>query len=131
MSRPEPRWLTRRMIDSVHAELIDEHGGSHGVRDSGLIDSALNRPLHRWAYEEGCDLVDLAAAYGFGLAKNHGFVDGNKRIALTALLLFLRLNGRRLQLSEPEAVVVMTEVAAGKLSEAELAGLVRERMIEA
>jgi death on curing protein len=124
----EPRWLSRGIIDAVHAELIREHGGSQGIRDAGLIDSALARPVHRWSYEKDCDLPELAAAYGFGLAKNHGFVDGNKRIALAALLLFLRLNGWRLQLTEPEAVVLMTDVAAGNVSEAELASVLRERL---
>lgn len=126
----EPRWLSRRVIDAVHAELIREHGGSHGVRDAGLIDSALARPLHRWTYEESCDLADLAAAYGFGLAKNHGFIDGNKRIALAALLLFLSLNGWKLALSEAEAVALMTDVAAGQISETGLADLVRDRLVE-
>jgi death on curing protein len=126
----EPKWSSRRIIDAVHAELIREHGGSHGVRDAGLIDSALARPLHRWTYEESCDLADLAAAYGFGLAKNHGFIDGNTRIVLAALLLFLRLNGWKLRLSEPEAVALMTDVAAGGISETELAAFIRDRLVE-
>jgi death on curing protein len=126
----EPTWLSRQIIDAVHAELIREHGGSHGIRDPGLIDSALARPMNRWTYEEGCDVADLAAAYGFGRAKNHGYVDGNKRIALAALLLFLRRNGKKLQLSEVEAVALMTDVAAGQLSEVELATQVRERLVD-
>jgi death on curing protein len=85
-------------------------------------------PVHRWSYEEGCELAELAAAYGFGLAKDHGFVDRNNRIVLAALLLFLRLNGWRLQLTEPGAVVLMTDVATGNISEAELAAVLRERL---
>ena len=124
----EPKWLTRKVIDAVHAELIHDHGGSHGVRDSGLIDSALVRPQNRWAYEQGCDLAMLAAAYGFGLAKNHGFIDGNKRIALAAIALFLRLNDQKLGAAEPEAVIVMLDVASGELGEDELAAWIRSRM---
>ncbi|HEV2131057.1 MAG TPA: type II toxin-antitoxin system death-on-curing family toxin [Longimicrobiaceae bacterium] len=124
----EPRWLSRRIIDAVHRELIQEHGGRQGVRDSGLIDSALGRPQHRWAYEREPDLAELTAAYGFGLAKNHGFVDGNKRIALATIALFLRINGWRLSAAEAEAVVVITDLAAGSVSEEELASWIRARM---
>lgn len=126
----EPRWLSRKIVDAVHAELIREHGGSHGIRDAGLIDSALARPVHRWSYEEGSDLAALAAAYGYGLAKNHGYIDGNKRVALAALLLFLKMNDRKLHLPEPEAVALMTDTAAGLVSEAQLAELIRGRMRE-
>ncbi|CAN5391577.1 type II toxin-antitoxin system death-on-curing family toxin [soil metagenome] len=121
----EPTWLSRRTVDAVHAELIREHGGSHGVRDSGLIDSALARPRHRWAYESERELADLAAAYGFELAKNHGFIDGNKRIALAAIALFLRINGWRLGATEVEAVGTIMDLAAGNLSEEELAEWIR------
>jgi death-on-curing protein len=101
------------------------------VRDRGLIESALARPLQRWTYDESADLANLAASYGFGLAKNHGFVDGNKRVAFMALYVFLGLNGRDLDAPEPEVVSVMLAVAGGELGEDELAAWVRERWVEA
>jgi len=107
--------------------LIEEHGGLHGIRDSSLIESALARPINRFHYEES-DLADLAAAYAYGLVKNHGYVDGNKRIALGALLLFLRRNGFKVQMEEPEAVLLTLELAAGGLMEHELASLLRAKM---
>lgn len=123
----EPRWLTRRMLDVIHAEQIHQHGGSAGVRDDGLIESALARPKNRLAYGEDVDLADLAATYAVGLAKNHGYVDGNKRIAFTALYVFLGLNGRRLEAPEPEVVQTTIDVAAGNVGEAELAAWVRKK----
>lgn len=108
----------------MHAALIREHGGSSGVRDSGLIDSALARPRNRWAYGTA-DLAELAAAYGYGLAKNHGYVDGNKRVAFMAIFSFLYRNGLLLTATEPEAVVAMTEVAAGERGEQDLTDWIR------
>lgn len=120
----EPVWLTRKAVGAMHAELIREHGGSYGVRDEGLIDSALARPQHRWAYGE-TDLAGLAAAYGFGLAKNHGFVDGNRRVALMAVYTFLYTHGLNLDAPEPEAHAVFNDLAAGALAEDELAAWLR------
>jgi death-on-curing protein len=113
-----------KILDAMHHELIREHGGSHGVRDRNLLDSALARPRHRWSYGEA-DLPVVTAAYGFGLAKNHGYVDGNKRVAYMAMFVFLYLNGLDLIASEPDAVVTMTDVASGELSEEELAVWIR------
>ena len=126
VNRPEPTWVSRMALDAMQLELIREHGGSHGVRDGGLIDSALARRQHKWACEEA-ELPALAAAYGFGLAKNHGYIDGNKRIAFMAMFVFLYQNGLELDAPEPEAVVVMTEVAAGDRSERALAEWLRTR----
>src|SRR5690606_24322267 len=89
----EPRWLTRRVVLTLHRLQIEEHGGTLGLRDDGLLDSALARPHQKHAYEPESDLVTLAAAYGFGLAKNHAFIDGNKRVAFVAMYVFLGLNG--------------------------------------
>lgn len=122
---PEPRWLSRLMVDTLHQELIREHGGSYGVRDAGLIESALSRPRTRWSYEPESDLASLAAAFGFGLARNHGFVDGNKRVAFMSLYVFLGLNGLDLEVSEPEVVAVMTSVADGSLKEEDLVAWIR------
>lgn len=121
----EPRWLPRLLVDTIHEELIREHGGSYGIRDAGSIDSALSRARNRWAYEPTVDLPVLAAAYGYGLARNHGYVDGNKRVAFMALYVFLSLNGLELEVPEAAAVSTMTNVAAGALSEEELAVWVR------
>ena len=116
----EPKWLTREILDAMHDAQLREHGGSGGVRDEGLLDSALNRPRNKFAYGE-TDLAVLAAAYAFGVAKNHGYVDGNKRAAFTAAALFLAMNDRELEAPEPEVVEIMNRLASGKLSEAAFA----------
>lgn len=124
--RLEPEWVSRELVQAIHDELLDQHGGLAGVRDDGLIHSALERPRNRWAYDEEADLFECAAAYGFGLAKNHGFNDGNKRTAFQAMYTFLGINGLRLVAEEPEAVAVMLALAEGKLSERKLAGWLRK-----
>lgn len=123
----EPRWLTRLIIDTLHSELLLEHGGSPGIRDGGedLIESALARPRNRLAYKPDADLADLAAAYLFGLAKNHGFVDGNKRIGFAAAATFLLLNGLRLTASEADAYDTVIGLVEGRLSEEDVAGWMR------
>lgn len=123
----EPRWLTRPVVDAFHDIEVRRNGGLPGVRDDGAIESALARPQQKRAYGEP-DLADLAAAYGFGLAKNHGYLDGNKRVAFLALASFLDLNGQDLVATEPEAVTVMLGVASGELGEAELAVWIRRSM---
>lgn len=124
--RPEPTWLSWRIIEAIHFDQILQHGGSHGVRDIGLVESALSRPVNKWHYGGG-DIFVLAAAYGFGIAKNHGFEDGNKRTAFLALYTFLGLNGYDLEAPEEEAVHVMTAVADGTLDEEGLAGWAESR----
>ena len=116
----EPHWLGASAIKAVHEELIREHGGLSGIRDEGLLESALARPQKQFAYGEP-KLVDLAAAYAFGIARNHPFVDGNKRAALMAAYIFLGLNGVELSAPEAEAVIAIQALAAGDMSEAELA----------
>lgn len=120
MTRPEPRWLGRLAVDEAHFRQIREHGGTHGLRDENVLESALARPRQRWHYDQDASLADLAAAYGFGLAKNHPFADGNKRIALVAMVAFLDRNGMGLTATNREAFTIMTAVAAGETSEAEL-----------
>ena len=110
------RWVDRRALLLLHAESLAEHGGSAGLRDEGLLDSALARPLNLVAYGEP-DFADLAASYAFGLAKNHPFVDGNKRAAILSAGLFLALNGFRLTASQVDATQAMLALAAGELSE--------------
>lgn len=121
----EPRWLDRRAIISFHAQSLAEHGGSSGIRDQGLLDSALARPKNQFAYAAEFDIAKLAAAYGFGLAKNHPFVDGNKRIAFIATVTFLRLNGYRLSSGRMDEIQTMLAVAAGELSEDVFADWIR------
>lgn len=115
------------MLDSAHDTEVARNGGLAGVRDENAVESALARPQQKQAYGEP-DLAELAAAYGFGLAKNHGYLDGNKRAAFIAIGLFLGLNGQRLVSTEPEAVAVMLGVASGELGEAELAVWIRRSM---
>ncbi|MBM3240673.1 type II toxin-antitoxin system death-on-curing family toxin [Candidatus Poribacteria bacterium] len=124
---PEPIWLSRILLDQMHAELIREYGGSPGIRDANLIESALARPRNKWLYGEEY-IAELAAAYGFGLAKNHGYVDGNKRIAFMAMFVFLYQNGFFLDAPNSEVVSVMLEVTAGNLSEDALSEWIRSRM---
>ncbi len=114
------RWIDRQALLLLHDESLAEHGGSSGLRDEGLFDSALARPLNLVP-----DFADLAAAYGIGLAKNHPFVDGNKRVAFLSVGLFLFLNGYRLTAGQAEATVVMLDVAAGDLDEAAFAAWIR------
>lgn len=123
----EPRWLTRLMVDAMHSELLREHGGAPGIRDGGedLIESALARPRNRFAYEPTSDLPDLAASYLFGLTKNHGYVDGNKRIGFAAAATFLLLNGLRMTASEADAYDVVIGLVEGRLSEEEIADWLR------
>lgn len=116
----EPRWLTAVAIHTMHEELIAEHGGSSGVRDQGLLESALARAQNLLAYGKPT-LAEMAASYAFGIARNHPFVDGNKRTALMAAFVFLGLNGQRLVAPEAEAVVMTLELASGACGEAEYA----------
>lgn len=118
------RWIDKRALLMLHDESLVDHGGAPGLRDEGLLDSALARPLNLLAYGDP-DFADLAAAYGVGLAKNHPFVDGNKRAAFLSAGLFLMLNGYRLAAGQAEATVAMLDVAAGELDEAAFASWIR------
>ncbi|MBI4984902.1 MAG: type II toxin-antitoxin system death-on-curing family toxin [Rhodocyclales bacterium] len=117
-------WIERSVILAIHDEQLVEHGGAAGLRDEGLLDSALARPLNLVAYGQP-DVADLAATYGVGLAKNHPFVDGNKRTAYLAMELFLVLNGVELVADDADCVLTMLAVAAGELDEAGFAAWIR------
>jgi death on curing protein len=119
------RWIDKGALTLLHDDSVAEHGGAAGIRDSGLLDSALARPLNLAAYGEP-DVAALAASYGVGLAKNHAFVDGNKRAAFLAVGLFLALNGWRLKVGQAEATVTMLAVASGELDEAQFADWIRQ-----
>ena len=122
----EPVWLTIHDILAMHEETIRLDGGVAGIRNLGLVESALARPRQRLAYEEDASLAALAASLGYGLCRNHGFADGNKRVAFYALAVFLDLNGFGLDVSEREAVKTILALAGGGLSEDELALWVQE-----
>jgi len=116
----EPIWLLRSVVEAVHDMQIVEHGGASGIRDAGSLDSALARPATIHAYGE-TDLFRLAAAYAFGIVRNHPFVDGNKRTAFLAAYVFLRVNGHVLVADEVSAAMMMLSLAAGDLGEQEFA----------
>lgn len=124
----EPVWLTRLVVEAVHFDQIHEHGGLHGLRDEGLLESALARPQHKWTYKRRPDLALLAAAYGYGLVRNHPFRDGNKRIAFLAMVIFVGLNGFDLDADETHVVTAMITAAGGQLTERQLANWVRKRI---
>ncbi|MBJ2155599.1 type II toxin-antitoxin system death-on-curing family toxin [Variovorax sp. IB41] len=123
----EWRWIDRRALVLLHDESLAEHGGAPGLRDESLLQSALARPLNLVAYGSP-DIADLAAAYGIGLAKNHPFVDGNKRAAFLAVGLFLALNGQRLVVTQTEATLVMLDVAASAIDENSFAAWIRDHL---
>lgn len=120
------RWIDRRALELLHDESIAEHGGASGLRDEGLLESALARAPNLAAYGAP-DFADLAAAYGAGLAQNHPFVDGNKRAAFLALGLFLALNGYRLVTTQADATLTMLSLAAGEIDESAFATWLRTR----
>lgn len=124
----EWKWLRAETAEAIHDEQLAEHGGGVGVRDAGALLSALARPLNLAAYGEP-DAPALAAAYAFGVARNHPFVDGNKRTAWVLARLFLQKNGVRLEFQQADAVMTMLSLAAGEISEDELAAWLRERIV--
>ena len=125
----EPEWLTKDLMLAIHDEQLAEHGGGVGVRDAGLLDSALARPQNRFGYDPSVDLPTLAAAYAFGLARNHPFVDGNKRTAFVAAEVFLDLNGMTVTASDEQCVLTMVRLAAGEMEEADYAAWLRENSV--
>jgi len=124
----EPVWVRDDVVLALHERQLAEHGGARGVRDTGLLDSALNAPRQLLHYEQA-DTVLLAAAYGFSLAKNHPFMDGNKRTAYVCMRLFLKLNGHELQADKKEKINIMLELAAGKIDRSGLATWLKNHAI--
>lgn len=124
----EPRWLSPVHILAIHADQIQGHGGSLGLRDRGLLESALERPHNRFLYDPEADLPAIAAAYGFGLSSNHPFVDGNKRVAFQAMYLFLGLNRFRIDAPEEDVVALILSLASGNLDEPGLADWLRHHV---
>ncbi|MFO1186900.1 MAG: type II toxin-antitoxin system death-on-curing family toxin [Alphaproteobacteria bacterium] len=124
----EPIWIQRLALELLHDESLAEHGGSSGLRDEGLLESALARPRNLHTYEGVSDLARPAASYAFGLAKNHPFVDGNKRAAFIAATLFMRLNGTPVKADQVDAYKRMIALAAGEIGEEEFAAWLRENV---
>jgi death-on-curing protein len=124
----EPRWLSRVVLDAIHSDQLRVHGGSHGLRDENALESALARPRQKWAYADERDPAALAAAYGFGLVRNHPYQDGNKRVGFLAIATFLGINGHELFATDADVVATMVALAAGDVTEDELARSVRRWM---
>jgi death on curing protein len=133
--KAEPRWVSRLVVDAVQTDMLLTHGGMPGIRDENALESALARPRQRFAYEPDTDLAALAAAYGYGLARDHPYNDGNKRVAFVVMAVFLGLNGYDLRTSEGDVVTTIVALAAGNVDEAELAewvrGRIRKRLVAA
>lgn len=123
------RWVPESAVRAIHAGLIAEHGGRGGLRKAGLLSSALARPRNKKVYGAASSLFDLAAAYGVAIARNHPFIDGNKRVALVLIYVFLEMNGVRLEASEKDAVEVMLAIAAGQMDEKELSVCIRKSSV--
>ena len=121
----EPIWLTVEDVVDLHSEQLAIFGGPPGIRDRGMLESALGRPINQWNYGQS-DLAALAAAYAFGIARNHPFVDGNKRAAFAALLVFLRVNGVRFAPEAGQATIAILDLAAGEISEEGLTRWIRD-----
>ena len=126
----EPIWIDERDALAIHGRLLALHGGAPGLRDQGLLESALARPRQRHAYDAGAETIDLAAAYTFGIVRNHPFVDGNKRTGFVAAILFLELNGYRFHAAEDEAAQAVLQLAAGTLDEASYANFLRANSVQ-
>jgi len=125
-----PEWLNASDVKYFHRSLIEEFGGLHGIRDEGALESTLARPINLIGYKPETPIHELAASYGFGLAKNHVFNDGNKRISLTVIDVILMLNGMQLVAEEVEAVCVIKDIASGEMDEASLADWIYDNSIE-
>jgi len=121
----EPEWLTVLMIVAIHDQQLVAHGGLSGLRDAGMLESALDRPRNKWSYEKA-DLPQLAAAYGYAIAKNHPFVDGNKRTSLLAIYTFLGINDIDFLVPEAEAAAMILALAAGEVSEESLTRWIKD-----
>lgn len=122
---PGPRWVDRLVVEAIHLDQLRAHGGLVGLRDDHALEAALARPRQRWHYEPKSDLPTLAAAYGFGLSRDHAFRDGNKRVAFVVMVVFLELNGWTFTAEEVDVVPTMVALADGNLSEQALSTWLR------
>jgi len=123
------RWLLEGVVLAIHDEQIAEHGGSTGIRDAGLLSSALARPQHQAHFDNDPSVFDLAAAYAYGIIRNHPFVDGNKRTGFLAAYVFLHMNGWQLKSSEAEAINAILNLAAGEIDEPGFSGWLKDKSV--
>ncbi|WP_398471431.1 type II toxin-antitoxin system death-on-curing family toxin [Tardiphaga sp.] len=121
----EPRWITYEQVIAIHSRQLRRFGGAPGLRDEGMLQSALDRPVNKWRYEQS-ELPELAAAYAYGLAKNHAFIDGNKRIAFMSMMIFLIKNDVQFSPDPAQATTIILSLAAGEVSEQSLARWIRD-----
>ena len=124
----EPVWLGLKTVQRIHAEQLARFGGPPGVRDHGALESALWRPVNRWAYG-ACDFAELASSYAFGIARNHPFIDGNKRTGTVAAIVFLALNGIELQADETQLEQLVIDVAKGQAGKSSVADFFRKNSL--
>jgi len=124
--RTKPTWLSRIVVDAIHNDQMREHGGLRGIRDENALESALARPRQKWHYDKATDTPMLAAAYAFGLVKNHPYRDGNKRIGFLAMATFLGVNGYGFAATDAEVVTEILALADGSVSEEALADWIRQ-----
>jgi death-on-curing protein len=125
MDEKEPRWITYEQAVAIHGMQLRRFGGAPGLRDEGMLRSALDRPINKWQYEKA-ELAELAAAYAYGLAKNHAFVDGNKRISFLSMRIFLVKNGIPFNPDPAQATSIILSLAAGEVSEESLTRWIRD-----
>jgi death-on-curing protein len=126
----EPVWVLDEIVESVHSMLLAEYGGGSGIRDKALLDSALARAQQKFSYDSDVSIFDLAAAYSFGIAKNHPFIDGNKRTAFTIGTLFLEINGFKLNATEVDATITFENLATDIINENELSSWFKRYCIQ-
>ena len=117
----EPKWITESVVIYIHDDQIAKHGGSYGILNANKLASAVARPRNLYGYERVTSLTQLTASYGYGLVKNHSFIDGNKRTAFQVMFVFLQINGLHLDAPEPEVVITMQELPRGEITQEELA----------
>jgi death-on-curing protein len=125
----EPFWIYEALARAMHSDQLSQHGGTSGIRDENLLSASLARPRNLFIYGESPTVFDLAAAYGYGIAKNHPFIDGNKRVAFVAMATFLELNGYSLDTPEMEVVIMMERLAMGLESQDSVAAWLEENSI--
>ncbi|MCE5190418.1 MAG: type II toxin-antitoxin system death-on-curing family toxin [Actinomycetia bacterium] len=125
MADRKPRWVARVVVDAIQTDMLLTHGGMPGLRDENLLESTLARPKQRLGYEPAADLSALAAAYGYGVVRNHPYNDGNKRVAFVVMAVFLGLNGLEFTASEADVVTTMVALASGDLDEDALSDWIR------
>ena len=127
---PEPKWINESAILAIHSRQLAEHGGGDGTRDAGLLESAVNRAKNLYHYGDPApSIADMATAYAYGIAKNHPFIDGNKRTAYVSCRLFLKINGHDIHATQEEKYITTLKLAEGIIDEAELSAWIKQHLI--